>query len=159
MISFNEPPGAMPPTQYSNQVAEDRIPFNVPRDFIQRDRVMPKAMPDHLTGEQFAKEVISAVAGYFQLSVDDITGPRRPEHIAFPRQVAMWIVRSYTRLSLSRIGEQFGHRDHGTVLHAFRLVADRIEVCPLTATHVQRITTALELGALDLESQHLKPKQ
>jgi chromosomal replication initiator protein len=53
---------------------------------------------------------------------------RRPENIAFPRQVAMFLARQMTESSLNTIGEAFGGRDHGTVLHACRLVKDRMEV-------------------------------
>ena len=53
---------------------------------------------------------------------------RRPENIAFPRQVAMYLARQMTGSSLNVIGEAFGGRDHGTVLHACRLVKDRMEV-------------------------------
>ncbi|MCK7482554.1 MAG: hypothetical protein M0C28_39630 [Candidatus Moduliflexus flocculans] len=56
-----------------------------------------------------------------------MTSKRRPENIAFPRQVAMFLSRQMTETSLSAIGEAFGGRDHGTVLHACRLVKDRME--------------------------------
>ena len=59
-----------------------------------------------------------------------MTGKRRPEHIAFPRQVAMYLARQLTESSFNEIGEQFGGRDHGTVLHACRLVKDRMQVDP-----------------------------
>jgi chromosomal replication initiator protein len=57
-----------------------------------------------------------------------MTSKRRPENIAFPRQVAMYLSRHLTESSLNTIGEAFGGRDHGTVLHACRLVKDRMEV-------------------------------
>ena len=53
---------------------------------------------------------------------------RRPENIAFPRQVAMFLARQLTDSSLNTIGEAFGGRDHGTVLHACRLVKDRMTI-------------------------------
>ncbi len=57
-----------------------------------------------------------------------MTSRRRPENIAFPRQIAMYLSREMTEYSLSAIGEAFGGRDHGTVLHACRLVKDRMSV-------------------------------
>src|SRR5438094_182247 len=68
------------------------------------------------------------VAEHFDIRLADMTSKRRPENIAFPRQVAMFLARQLTESSLSTIGEAFGGRDHGTVLHACRLVKDRMEV-------------------------------
>jgi chromosomal replication initiator protein len=56
----------------------------------------------------------------------DMTSKRRPKNIAFPRQVAMYLARELTKMSLMEIGDAFGGRDHGTVLHAHRLVKDRM---------------------------------
>src|SRR5208337_1547333 len=70
------------------------------------------------------------VAEHFDIRLADMTSKRRPENIAFPRQVAMFLSRQMTEGSLSSIGEAFGGRDHGTVLHACRLVKDRMEVDP-----------------------------
>jgi len=71
--------------------------------------------------------IIKRVADHFDLRVADILGRRRPDSIAFPRQVAMYLARTLTESSLSTIGEAFGGRDHGTVLHACRAVTDRME--------------------------------
>ena len=68
------------------------------------------------------------VAEHFDIRIADMTSKRRPENIAFPRQVAMFLSRQLTDSSLNAIGEAFGGRDHGTVLHACRLVRDRMEV-------------------------------
>jgi len=68
------------------------------------------------------------VAEHYDIRLADMTSKRRPENIAFPRQVAMYLSRQMTESSLNTIGETFGGRDHGTVLHACRLVKDRMEV-------------------------------
>jgi chromosomal replication initiator protein len=70
------------------------------------------------------------VAEHFDIRLADMTSKRRPENIAFPRQIAMFLARQLTESSLNAIGEAFGGRDHGTVLHACRLVKDRMEVDP-----------------------------
>jgi chromosomal replication initiator protein len=70
------------------------------------------------------------VAEHFDIRLADMTSKRRPENIAFPRQIAMFLARQLTESSLNNIGEAFGGRDHGTVLHACRLVKDRMEVDP-----------------------------
>src|ERR1043165_1381911 len=59
------------------------------------------------------------VAEHFDIRLADMTSKRRPENIAFPRQIAMYLVREMTENSLSSIGEAFGGRDHGTIGEAF----------------------------------------
>ena len=80
------------------------------------------------------------VAEHFDIRLADMTSKRRPENIAFPRQIAMYLSRQMTESSLNTIGETFGGRDHGTVLHACRLVKDRMEV----DTNVRQIVHYLE---------------
>jgi len=77
------------------------------------------------------------VADHFDIRLADMTSKRRPENIAFPRQIAMYLARQLTESSLNTIGEAFGGRDHGTVLHACRLVKDRMEVDPSVRQVVQ----------------------
>lgn len=67
------------------------------------------------------------VAEHFDVRIADMTSKRRPANIAFPRQVAMYLARELTKISLSEIGDAFGGRDHGTVLHAHRLVSGKIK--------------------------------
>jgi chromosomal replication initiator protein len=66
------------------------------------------------------------VAEHFDVRLADMTSKRRPANIAFPRQIAMYLARELTKNSLSEIGDTFGGRDHGTVLHAHRLVKERM---------------------------------
>jgi chromosomal replication initiator protein len=68
------------------------------------------------------------VAEHYDIRFADMTSRRRPEYIAFPRQIAMYLARQLTESSLNVIGTAFGGRDHGTVLHACRLVKDRMEM-------------------------------
>jgi chromosomal replication initiator protein len=80
------------------------------------------------------------VAEHYDIRLADMTSKRRPENIAFPRQVAMYLSRQMTESSLNTIGEAFGGRDHGTVLHACRLVKDRMEV----DANVRQVVSYLE---------------
>jgi chromosomal replication initiator protein len=80
------------------------------------------------------------VAEHFDIRLADMTSKRRPENIAFPRQIAMFLSRQMTESSLNTIGEAFGGRDHGTVLHACRLVKDRMEV----DSNVRQVVSLLE---------------
>jgi chromosomal replication initiator protein len=70
-------------------------------------------------------QIQKRVAEHFDIRIADMTSKRRPANIAFPRQIAMFLARELTKLSLSEIGDAFGGRDHGTVLHAHRLVRER----------------------------------
>jgi chromosomal replication initiator protein len=65
------------------------------------------------------------VAEHFDIRLADMTSRRRPQSVAFPRQIAMFLSRTLTSRSLNDIGESFGGRDHGTVLHACRLIDAR----------------------------------
>lgn len=80
------------------------------------------------------------VAEHFDIRLADMTSKRRPENIAFPRQIAMFLSRQLTESSLNTIGEAFGGRDHGTVLHACRLVKDRMEI----DANVRQVVSYLE---------------
>ncbi len=73
-------------------------------------------------------QIQKKVAEHYDIRIADMKSKRRPESIAFPRQIAMFLSRQMTDHSLSAIGEAFGGRDHGTVLHACKLVKNRIEV-------------------------------
>lgn len=67
------------------------------------------------------------VAKYYQLRVSDLLSKRRNRSITRPRQLAMWLAKALTSLSLPEIGDAFGGRDHTTVLHACRKIAELCE--------------------------------
>lgn len=72
-------------------------------------------------------QVQRKVAEHYDVRLADMTSKRRPANIAFPRQVAMFISRRLTKSSLQDIGEAFGGRDHGTVIHACKTVQGRMD--------------------------------
>jgi chromosomal replication initiator protein len=72
------------------------------------------------------EQIQKRVAEHFDVRFADMTSKRRPKNIAFPRQIAMYLARELTKMSLVEIGDAFGGRDHGTVLHAYRLVRERM---------------------------------
>lgn len=72
-------------------------------------------------------QVQRKVAEHYDVRLADMTGKRRTAHIAFARQVAMFISRRLTKNSLQDIGEAFGGKDHGTVIHACKTVKARLE--------------------------------
>jgi chromosomal replication initiator protein len=73
------------------------------------------------------EQIQRRVAEHFDVRLADMTSKRRPANIAFPRQVAMYLARELTKASLNEIGDAFGGRDHGTVLHACKLVKRRMK--------------------------------
>ncbi|MBU3665426.1 MAG: chromosomal replication initiator protein DnaA [Chthoniobacterales bacterium] len=72
-------------------------------------------------------QVQRKVAEHYDVRLADMTSKRRPANIAFPRQIAMFISRRITKSSLQEIGEAFGGRDHGTVIHACKTVQARMD--------------------------------
>ena len=75
-------------------------------------------------------KVQETVATHYRIPLAAMYGPRRTEQLAFARHVAMHLSRELTRHSLEVIGQQFGGRDHGTVMHAMKRVATELEVNP-----------------------------
>lgn len=73
------------------------------------------------------EQVLSAVADYFQVDTDDLLGRRRSRDIAFPRQVAMYLMREITDSSYPHIGELLGGRDHTTILHGCEKIGGMVE--------------------------------
>lgn len=73
-----------------------------------------KTRPRHLS----AKQIIERTARHFQISVDDIIGPKRDKDIVTPRQVAMYMLRSELHLSFPKIARELGRKDHTTAIHS-----------------------------------------
>ncbi|HWJ93659.1 MAG TPA: helix-turn-helix domain-containing protein, partial [Telluria sp.] len=69
------------------------------------------------------ENIQKTVADFFNIKVADMYSKRRPANIARPRQIAMYLAKELTQKSLPEIGELFGGRDHTTVLHAVRKIA------------------------------------
>ena len=67
------------------------------------------------------------VAKYFNINISDMRTKRRTKAIAYPRQIAMYLVRNLTSYSLPEIGEYFGGRDHTTILYACSKVRAQME--------------------------------
>lgn len=84
------------------------------------------------------------VAETFDLRIADMTSKRRLASIAFPRQIAMYLSRTLTNTTLSDIGESFGGKDHGTVIHACKLIKRRMEEDERTRHIIQSIESQLQ---------------
>ncbi|GHC02439.1 chromosomal replication initiator protein DnaA [Cerasicoccus arenae] len=73
------------------------------------------------------EKIQQKVSDYHKLRLSDMVSKRRPANIAFPRQIAMYLSRVLTSHSLQEIGDAFGGRDHGTVIHACKTVENIME--------------------------------
>lgn len=73
-----------------------------------------KSRPKHLN----AKQIIERTAKHFQVSMDDILGPKRDKDIVVPRQIAMYMLRSELHLSFPKIARELGRKDHTTAIHS-----------------------------------------
>ncbi|MDD4843822.1 MAG: chromosomal replication initiator protein DnaA [Anaerotignum sp.] len=82
------------------------------------------------------------IAEHYHISIEDLKGSKKPKNLAFPRQVAMYLCRKLLDISLPKIGESFGGRDHTTVIHAISKIEKLLE-----------IDTALQNTILQLEKE------
>ena len=71
--------------------------------------------------------IINEVAHYYAVTVNEIKGKKRVKEIVLPRQIAMYICRELTNLSFPKIGEQFGNKNHTTVIHAYEKISNSLE--------------------------------
>jgi len=103
-----------------------------PVDLALTEVVLKDLMPTHATPAIGASTIIAQTAGYFNLGIDDLLGTSRSRTLVTARQIAMYLCRELTDLSLPKIGQEFGGRDHTTVMHADRkirtLMAERRSV-------------------------------
>ncbi len=103
-----------------------------PVDLTLTEIVLKDLIPEGGEPEITAAVIIAQTAAYFGLSIDDLCGASRSRVLVTGRQIAMYLCRELTDLSLPKIGQQFGGRDHTTVMHADRkirqLMAERRSV-------------------------------
>jgi chromosomal replication initiator protein len=84
--------------------------------------VLKDLIPDASGPEITAATIMAQTATYFGIAIDDLCGPSRSRVLVTARQIAMYLCRELTDMSLPKIGQQFGGRDHTTVMHAERKI-------------------------------------
>jgi chromosomal replication initiator protein len=103
-----------------------------PVDLTLAEIVLKDLLPEGGEPEITSALIIAQTAAYFGLTIDDLCGSSRSRVLVTARQIAMYLCRELTDLSLPKIGQQFGGRDHTTVMHADRkirqLMAERRSV-------------------------------
>ena len=85
--------------------------------------IISKKQGKHITID-LIQDVVSS---YFNLRVEDLKSQRRTRNVAHPRQIAMYLSRKLTDMSLPKIGEEFGGRDHTTVIHAYEKISENLK--------------------------------
>jgi chromosomal replication initiator protein len=121
-----------------------------PVDMALAEQVLKDLIPDGAEAQITTSMIMAQTASYFDVTIDDLCGQSRTHTLVGARQIAMYLCRELTDLSLPKIGAQFGGRDHTTVMHAERkiktLMGERRsvfnQVTELTARIRQQATAA-----------------
>jgi chromosomal replication initiator protein len=109
------------------RVASHSALFSRPLDVAAAERLLHDMLMEQAQTVLTIETIQKRVADHFQIRHSDMTSKRRPNNIAIPRQVAMYLARTLTKHSLQEIGDAFGGRDHGTVIHACKAVDNMME--------------------------------
>lgn len=102
--------------------------------------ILPETKPKKIT----MRAVMSETAKYFGVSVADLTGNNRARFVVYPRQVAMYLARELTDHSLPKIGEDFGGRDHTTVMHSVSKISTSLKKDQEAKIQVQELMNRLK---------------
>ncbi|WP_019243403.1 MULTISPECIES: chromosomal replication initiator protein DnaA [Bacillus] len=103
--------------------------------------IIPSAKPKIIT----IYEIQKAVGEQFNVKLDDFKAKKRTKSVAFPRQIAMYLSRELTDSSLPKIGDEFGGRDHTTVIHAHEKISKLVEVDSQLQQHIKEINNRLKM--------------
>ena len=94
-----------------------------------------------------AATIMAVTAEYFDVTMDELCGPVKTKALAQSRQIAMYLCRELTDLSLPKIGQTFGGRDHTTVMHADKKIRNEMAERRQTFDHVQELTARIKQRA------------
>jgi chromosomal replication initiator protein len=112
-------------------------------EFVLKD-LIPEAQGPEIT----ASTIMGQTASYFGLSIDDLCGTSRSRVLVTARQIAMYLCRELTDLSLPKIGQQFGGRDHTTVMHADKKIRSLMAERRSIYNQVTELTNRIKQQAL-----------
>jgi chromosomal replication initiator protein len=116
-------------------------------DMTLAEIVLKDLIPEGGEPEITAALIIAQTAAYFGLSIDELTGPSRGRHLVMARQIAMYLCRELTDLSLPKIGAQFGNRDHTTVMYADRKINQLLAERRAVFNQVSELTNRVKMQA------------
>ncbi len=106
--------------------------------------VLKDLMPNETNLEITAATIMAQTATFFKLTLEDLCGTSRSRALVEARQIAMYLCRELTDLSLPKIGQTFGGRDHTTVMHADRKIRELMAERRALYNHVNEITTKIK---------------
>ncbi len=106
--------------------------------------VLKDLISDDNAEEITAATVIGQTAAYFGLTIDDLCGSSRSRVLVTARQIAMYLCRELTDMSLPKIGQAFGGRDHTTVMHANRKIREQMAERRSTYNQVTELTSRIK---------------
>ena len=109
--------------------------------------VLKDLFPDTSDGDISISLIMGETATYFGVSVEDLCSASRTRQLVNARQVAMYLARELTDLSLPKIGDAFGGRDHSTVMHANKKIAGLMQERPAIYEQVQELTSRIKATA------------
>jgi len=116
-------------------------------DMTLAEIVLKDLIPEGGEPEITAGLIIAQTAAYFGLSIEELTGPSRGRHLVMARQIAMYLCRELTNLSLPKIGAQFGNRDHTTVMYADRKINQLLAERRAVFNQVSELTNRVKMQA------------
>jgi chromosomal replication initiator protein len=116
-------------------------------DMTLAEIVLKDLIPEGGEPEITASLIIAQTAAYFGLSIEELTGPSRGRHLVMARQIAMYLCRELTDLSLPKIGAQFGNRDHTTVMYADRKINQLLAERRAVFNQVSELTNRVKMQA------------
>ena len=106
--------------------------------------VLKDLIPNEVNSEITAPTIMAQTAAYYSLTIDDLCGTSRSRALVNARQIAMYLCRELTELSLPKIGQTFGGRDHTTVMHADRKIRELMAERRSIYNQVNELTTRIK---------------
>ncbi|MCL5291122.1 MAG: chromosomal replication initiator protein DnaA [Actinobacteria bacterium] len=106
--------------------------------------VLKDVFPDRATRPISIQSIAQEVCHYFAISKSQLTGNKRSQSVVYPRQIAMYLSRDLTDMSLPKIGEEFGGRDHTTVMYAVSKIEKLINTKREVYNQIQELTNRIK---------------
>lgn len=116
---------------------------NKPIDIPQLERLLQDILQEEIQNQLSIEKIQQKISDHYQLRLSELLSKRRPANIALPRQIAMYLCRVMTSHSLQEIGDAFGGRDHGTVIHACKSIENWMEQDPNLKRNVEYLQKQL----------------